>query len=148
ANLGPGFDCLGIALNLYNHISLEENPGQSLRVTASGSCATAEIPLGETNLVYKAVKRIFDNCGRDAANLNLHLELESPLARGLGSSASAIAGGMFAANEFLGNPLSMDELAIESTSMEGHPDNVVPCLVGGLTASIVVNDKVLYRRTA
>jgi len=148
ANLGPGFDCLGMALSIYNYITLSQSESGRLQMTCSGRAATADIALDETNLVYRAMSRVFELAGTPAEGLVLHLELDAPLARGLGSSASAIVGGMFAANELLGNPLSTEQLLVEVTKMEGHPDNVVPCLVGGLTASIVLQDRVLYEKTA
>src|SRR5690606_28436620 len=119
---------------IYNYVSIDRVVGQPLKIEVSGSAATPDIALDESNLVYKAAKRVFDLTSNDAAGVHLKLELEAPLARGLGSSASAIVGGMFAANELLGKPLSVAQLMQEVTAMEGHPDNVVPCLTGGLTA--------------
>jgi len=148
ANLGPGFDCLGMALSIYNYITLSQSGNGRLQVTCSGPAATANIALDETNLVYRAISRIFEIAGKPADGLILHLELDAPLARGLGSSASAIVGGMFSANELLGRPVTTEQLLVEVTRMEGHPDNVVPCLVGGLTASIVLQDRVLFEKTA
>ncbi len=146
ANLGPGFDCLGMALSIYNHVTISREDGAPLRISATGPAATPDIPVDERNLVYKAVARVFELAGKQPKGIKLELELESPLARGLGSSASAIVGGMFVANELLGRPLSMEQLALEVTRMEGHPDNVIPCLVGGLTASIGLEDRVLYEK--
>lgn len=146
ANLGPGFDCLGMALSIYNHVTISQVEGAPLTISATGSAATPDIPVDERNLVYRAVAQVFQLAGKSTAGINLKLQLESPLARGLGSSASAIVGGMFAANEFLGKPLSQEQLALEVTRMEGHPDNVIPCLTGGLTVSMALKDKILWEK--
>lgn len=145
ANLGPGFDCLGMAVSIFNTMELIRDGGGPL-LEIGGSAATPDIPADETNLVYRAAGRIFALVGQSIEGVRLKLSLESPLARGLGSSASAIAGGMFVANEFLGRPLSQDDLVREATDMEGHPDNVVPCLVGGLTVSLCLEDRVIYEK--
>jgi len=144
ANLGPGFDCLGMALGLYNEISMEALEEPRLEIS-SGGPAAVNIAADDSNLVYRAAARVFEKVGRRPAGLRMVLDIQAPLARGLGSSASAIVGGMFAANALLGQPLSQAELAYEATLFEGHPDNVVPCLVGGLTASLQLADRVLYQ---
>ncbi len=146
ANLGPGFDCLGMAVNLFNTIEIEHNNDQPMHIDISGSAALDDIAVDETNLVYRAAGRLFELAGKAPTGIRLRLGLEAPLARGLGSSASAIVGGMFAANELLGRPLTVAELAWEVTAMEGHPDNVIPCLVGGLTASLCLRDIVLHEK--
>lgn len=146
ANLGPGFDCLGMALTLYNQITIARNNSGKLNITVTGPAADSTIPRDETNLVYKAIRHIFELTNEPASGIDLHLDLAAPLARGLGSSASAIAGGMFAANELLNQPLTLAGLTNEATKMEGHPDNVVPCLVGGLTVSMVFEDGVIFDR--
>jgi homoserine kinase len=146
ANLGPGFDSLGMAVDIYNYVEIERIAGGELQIEVQGPAATADISRDENNLVYRAAARVLEMAGHSARGLRLRVTIEAPLARGLGSSASAIVGGMFAANELAGRPLSVDELARETTRMEGHPDNVVPCLVGGLTASLCLEDRVLYER--
>lgn len=146
ANLGPGFDCLGMALDIYNYVTLERIAGGGVEILAEGSATDSSIPLDDSNLVFRAVKRAFEYAGEVAEGLRLTLETHAPLARGLGSSASAITGGIVAANELLGRPMSPAEVALEVTAMEGHPDNVIPCLVGGLTASIALQDRVIYEK--
>ena len=146
ANLGPGFDCLGMAIDIYNTVEIGQSTGAPLTLDIFGSAADDSIPVDDTNLVYKAAAHVFNLAGKPADGIHLKLGLESPLARGLGSSASAICGGMFAANEILGKPLSTEALAWEVTVMEGHPDNVIPCLVGGLTVSLSLEDRVIYDR--
>lgn len=146
ANLGPGFDCLGMAVDVFNTVEIAQVDDQPMHIELFGSAASNDIAIDETNLVYRAAARVFELAGKTTAGIQLRLGLEAPLARGLGSSASAIVGGMFAANELLGRPLSTAELAWEITVMEGHPDNVIPCLIGGLTASLCLHDKVLYEK--
>ncbi|MGI8908350.1 MAG: homoserine kinase [Candidatus Sumerlaeaceae bacterium] len=148
ANLGPGFDCLGMAVQMYNTIDMEDNGNSALSISLAGSCASDTIPVDEHNLVYRAAAKVFEVVGRRPDKLTIRLTLESPLARGLGSSASAITGGIVAANAMLGNTLSQPRLLSLMLGMEGHPDNIVPCLVGGLTASLAIDGRVTYiRRT-
>ncbi|MCX7964938.1 MAG: homoserine kinase [Candidatus Sumerlaea chitinivorans] len=145
ANLGPGFDCLGMALQLYNEFVLSIGGDTPLEVNVQGE-DTEGIPLDGNNLVCRAMGRIFQIAGVEPEAMRLDITLHTPLARGLGSSASAIVGGMGVANAILGYPLSEEELLAEMIEMEGHPDNVVACFYGGLTASLVAEGKVIVRR--
>ncbi|MFH1258956.1 MAG: homoserine kinase [Elusimicrobiota bacterium] len=132
ANLGPGFDVLGIALQLYNEVEIEElkSPKKlSIEIDGEGKDTLAR---DKKNIVYRAVEKIYQRVGKKMPPLSLRLTNRIPLARGLGSSASAIIGGMAAANELLGKKLSLEEILKEALVMEGHPDNLVPALVGGL----------------
>ncbi len=133
ANLGPGFDCLGMALALYNHVEAEEVPA-GLQVTVEGE-GTGELAAAAGNLVVTAAERLFAAVGRRPAGLRLRLRNGVPVARGLGSSAAAIVGGLVAANALLGVPLSAERLLDLAVELEGHPDNVTPALVGGVTVS-------------
>lgn len=133
ANLGPGFDCLGMALDLHNTVEMETTAG-GVRVTAEGEGAEALAGAAE-NLVLAAARRLFAAAGREPAGLRLHLANTVPLARGLGSSATAIVGGLTAANALLGNPLDILDVLDLAVELEGHPDNVTPALLGGVTAS-------------
>lgn len=133
ANLGPGFDCLGMALDLHNTVEMETTAG-GVRVTAEGEGAEALAGAAE-NLVLTAARRLFAAAGRAPAGLRLHLTNTVPLARGLGSSATAIVGGLAAANALLGNPLDILDVLDLAVELEGHPDNVTPALLGGVTAS-------------
>lgn len=142
ANLGPGFDSLGMAVAIYNTIEMERIDGDGLEIELSGSGSTENIARNENNLLYRAAARVLELAGQPLRGLRIRMDIDAPLARGLGSSASAIAGGMFAANALAGRPLSMAELAWETTRMEGHPDNVVPCLFGGLTASLCLENHI------
>lgn len=142
ANLGPGFDTLGLALNIFNSLEVETTAsGLEIKVTGEGA---DELSLGPTNLVYKAMSLVFKRCNQPLPGLRIIQHNNIPLSRGLGSSAAAIVGGLVAANEILANPLTKDELLNMACKMEGHPDNVAPALLGGLVVSCVEEDKVKY----
>ena len=136
ANLGPGFDSLGMALDLWNEVRVET--AEVAIVTLEGQGAT-ELRADSTNLVYRAMEHLFQHAGVATPALKVHCRNEVPLKRGLGSSAAAIVGGVVAANLLLarlpgsaGHSLSQDELLKLAVDLEGHPDNVAPALLGGL----------------
>ena len=135
ANLGAGFDCLGAALTLYNEFQF--SPIETgLEITATGAEAD-RVSLNSSNLVYRAFAKFYDRIDQSVPAIKLNIKMDVPLARGLGSSATAIIGGLVGANELAGTPLTQLEIAELATEIEGHPDNVVPALMGGcrLTAS-------------
>jgi homoserine kinase len=132
ANLGCGFDVLGLALQLYNTFTLTTTSRPGWRVSVPPG---VRLPPNERNLVYRAARRLFEQVGRMPAGLHLSLAMHIPLARGLGSSSSAIVGGLVAANHLAGNPLDREALLTMAVEIEGHPDNVTPALMGGLTLS-------------
>lgn len=133
ANLGPGFDFLGLALDLYNTVSFE--PAEEWHVTADGYGAKALA--GRTDLlVCKALKRVFAEVGQELKGGIVHLENRIPEAGGLGTSATAIVGGLAAANRQLGEPLDRDALLALAVEIEGHPDNVAPAVLGGLVGVV------------
>lgn len=131
ANLGPGFDFLGLALDLYNIV--EFTPDDQWIVTAEGY--DAERLSGRTDLlVCRAVRRVYAEVDRPLAGGRIHLCNKIPDVGGLGSSAAAIVGGLAAANRYLGDPLPREVLLQLATELEGHPDNVAPAIYGGLVA--------------
>lgn len=132
ANLGPGFDCLGAALSLYNRFRFAPltHATQSLVIEATGLEAD-RVQTDASNLAYQAFAYLYKRLGQTPPPLHLSIELAVPLARGLGSSATAIVGGLVGANGLAGQPFSNAELASLATELEGHPDNVVPALMGG-----------------
>jgi homoserine kinase len=139
ANLGSGFDSLGLAVTLYNYVFMEEAEG--CRITAIDG---ADIPTDETNLVYTTAKYLYDLCGRPFSGLRILQENNIPLARGLGSSSACIIGGLFGANALLGDPVGRDEIINIAATIEGHPDNVTPAILGGLVTTALDNGKVFY----
>lgn len=155
ANIGPGFDCMGMALPIYNTITIEETvlPGTGIDINVIAESAVIDelslehIPLDENSLVYKAVELLYNSIGQTPSELKINIYSGIPVARGLGSSASVIVGALIAANELLGRPA--DEVALLSiaSELEGHPDNITPAIVGGLVISSQEDDgTVVYRK--
>lgn len=132
ANLGPGFDCLGAALTLSNQFrfSLLPPDAESVNITAIGAEA-AHVTTDADNLVYQAFVKVYQQLKQVPPPVKIEIQLGVPLARGLGSSATAIVGGLVGANVLAGSPLTVDEVMQLAIAIEGHPDNVVPALVGG-----------------
>lgn len=130
ANLGPGFDCLGMAVNLYNELEMELTD-KSVEIEVEGE-GEEDIPRDQSNLVYQAAAAVFRECGLHGFGLRILQKNRIPMARGMGSSAAAIVGGMVGANFLAGKKLSYEKIAHLATAMEGHPDNVLPCLYGGV----------------
>ena len=136
ANLGPGFDCMGMALDIWNQVTVV--PAGETKVEIQGEGAN-DLPRDERNLVYQAMERLFDEAGVELPAISLHCRNQIPPKRGLGSSASAIVGGLVAANHLLmqvaegeRKPFSDSDLLEIASDIEGHPDNVAACLLGGL----------------
>ena len=155
ANLGPGFDCMGLAIPLYNTITIEETvlPGTGVEINVlAGEDMENElhldhIPMDENSIIYRAVELLYNSIGQTPSELKITIQSEIPIARGLGSSASVIVGGLIAANELLGKPA--DEVALLSiaTEVEGHPDNVTPAIVGGLVITSQEDDgSIIYKK--
>ncbi|MEP6478972.1 MAG: homoserine kinase [Rhodoglobus sp.] len=134
ANLGPGFDTLGLALALYDELTVTVRPKPGVHVNVVGVGA-GEVPTDETNLVVTAIRHTFDHYGIEMPGLDLDAHNSIPHGRGLGSSGAAIVSGIMAAKGLLEGvvDISSDELLGLATEMEGHPDNVAPALFGGLT---------------
>lgn len=155
SNLGPGFDCIGMALPIYNTITIEETvlPGTGIEINVLNDNETSDellmehMPMDENSIIYKAVELLYNSIGQTPSELKITVQSQIPIARGLGSSASVIVGGLLAANELLGHPA--DEVALLSiaTEVEGHPDNVTPSIVGGLVLTSLEDDgSVVYRK--
>ncbi|MGE3539879.1 MAG: homoserine kinase [Candidatus Tectimicrobiota bacterium] len=132
ANLGSGFDVLGLALQLYNVFTMTITPEPGWRVSVPPGL---KVPSDEKNLVFRAAKALFHRVGEMPRGLHLAPVIQVPLSRGLGSSSSAIIGGLVAANWLTGKTLTPEALLAMAIDIEGHPDNVTPALMGGLTLS-------------
>lgn len=131
ANLGPGFDCLGMALSLHNEIRLVAiDKGLEVSVTGEGA---SRLPTDETNLVAQAADLLFQRIGRRPPGLRIVQHNKIPVSSGLGSSAAAVLGGILGANALVDGHFSSSELLSLAAELEGHPDNVAPALHGGLT---------------
>ena len=142
ANLGPGFDTLGMALALYNEVrfSLADH---GLQIAVSGEGAD-RLPADDRNLVYRAAEAVFAIVGRRPAGLRIRQHNAIPVGSGMGSSAAAVIGGLLAANALIDGGLSRGELLRIAVGMEGHPDNVTPALYGGLTLVNTLRDETLH----
>ncbi len=134
ANLGPGFDTLGLALSLYDEltVSVRDEPGATVEVVGVGS---GEVPTDESNLVVTAIAYTFAAYSQPLPGLDLVARNNIPHGRGLGSSGAAIVSGIMAAKGLLDGIVDIDSsgLLALATALEGHPDNVAPALFGGLT---------------
>ncbi|MFJ5541574.1 homoserine kinase [Micromonospora chalcea] len=134
ANLGPGFDALGLALGRHDDVTAEVTGG-GVQVTVTGEGA-GELPADERHLIVTAMRATFDVLGAQPAGLALECENRIPQARGLGSSSAAIVAGVLAARALAadGEQRMDDDAALRlAAELEGHPDNVAPCLLGGFT---------------
>ncbi len=129
ANLGPGFDCLGLALELRDEVTFELAEATTVTVTGEGA---GEVAAGPDHLVVSTFQRTFVECGQPVPDVAIACENRIPHGRGLGSSSAAIATGIAGARA-LGAHLDRDEMLALATMIEGHPDNVAPALLGGLT---------------
>lgn len=141
ANLGPGFDALGMALGLYNEIEVEL-AGTGLALTVEGEGAEKLQALGERNLVARSVISTLRQLGVHSDGVRVRMVNRIPLSRGLGSSSAAAMGGVAAAVAIAGVVLSPEEMLDLALPFEGHPDNITPALLGALTVSTVVEGKV------
>lgn len=133
ANLGPGFDCLGMALDIWNFVYMQVCDRPVISISGEGE---DELPKDENNLVYRSAMRLLKELGEEGVNLNVKCHNNIPLKRGLGSSSAAIVAGMVGANYLVGNRMNQEELLSLVTSLEGHPDNVAPALLGGIQIAI------------
>src|SRR5574344_1717066 len=155
ANIGPGFDCLGMALPIYNTVTIDETvlPGTGVEINILSpeenfdDLIIDHIPKDENSVVYKAVELLYNSIGQTPSELKINIQTSIPVTRGLGSSAAVIVGALVAANHLLGNPADESALLSIATEIEGHPDNVTPAIVGGLVLSSLEDDgSIVYRK--
>lgn len=137
ANVGAGFDSLGLALGMGNTVLMEE--GEGCRIT---SLDKVVVPTGPENLIYTSAQQLYELCGRPFSGLTIHQTNDIPMARGLGSSSACIVAGLMGANALLKNPCTREELLTIAAGIEGHPDNVAPALLGGFVASCIADGRV------
>lgn len=143
ANLGAGFDALGLALTYYNYVEMEEC--DHIDISSSDEL---DIPTDEKNLIYISAKDLFNVCGKKLEGLKLRQTNNIPMARGLGSSSACIIAGLVGANKILGEPLTKDDLVDLAAQIEGHPDNTAPALLGGIVTAVFDGRKVHWVKQA
>lgn len=143
ANIGPGFDTLGLALNIFNEIIVEK---KEEGIEIKWDIPNPNIPL-EENLVYVALIHTLKKYKKENLGCTITMsKIDIPISRGLGSSAAAIVGGIYAANYLMDNVLSTNDIVEIATELEGHPDNVAPAILGNMIISVMTDKKVLYSK--
>lgn len=144
ANMGPGFDSIGMALAIYNNIYVESS---HKKLVIENISKNITVPTDESNLIYSTICEFYNIMGIGTVpNIKLIQDDNIPLTRGLGSSAACIVGGLLIANEISNSNLSKDEIATMAAKIEGHPDNSTPALLGGLIVGSFSNDKLEYAK--
>lgn len=135
ANMGPGFDCIGMALSLYNYIDFEPLPEEHAVLLSAEGEGSEEVSLSEDNLIYQVYVKTLSAVQAPIYGIKMHFENHIPFSRGLGSSSAAIIGGAVIANHMMNNLLSNEALLQIALEFEGHPDNIAPALLGGVVLS-------------
>ena len=140
ANIGAGFDSLGLAVSLYNYVYFDWADKPQIK-----SLDKVKIPTTKENLIYRSAMYLFKICGKkNVKPIKILQKNNIPITRGLGSSSCCIVAGLFGANALLGNILNKKDLLKIAAKIEGHPDNVAPCILGGFVVSAIDNNKVFY----
>src|SRR5580704_8376515 len=134
ANLGPGFDALGLALGIY--LDCRFRPSEQLRIAVSGRDCGA-ISTGEDNLIWKTALAVAADMRSTLGPIELRIHNDIPLGKGLGSSAAALTAGVVIANRLLGLGWKRPRILDEAARLEGHPDNVAACVLGSIVASAI-----------
>ncbi len=138
ANVGSGFDSIGIALALYNYVDFEEREGILVE-------SLDDIPKGSDNLIVSTIEHTYNHAGIKFNGVHIIQENNVPIARGLGSSSTCIAAGVTIANEMMGGVLSLHDRVKIAADIEGHPDNVAPALLGGFVAAVMDGGDIIYQ---
>ena len=139
ANMGPGFDSLGIALDVWNEVRISKAPF-SIKIDGTGE---EELPKDTSNLVYKSFCKVFEEIDEIVPEVKLSCTNRIPLTRGMGSSSAALIGGLMSGNAMAGSPLSTSEILNIGAKIEKHPDNVAPALLGGVQIGIYDQEKLI-----
>ena len=143
ANLGPGFDCIGMALSIYNYVNVQEGTSDESDLVIHGPDG---VPTGKDHLIYKTISDFFSQAGKKLPPLTIWQEDYIPMTRGLGSSAACVVAGLLAANVLAKTGLTTKELIQIAAQIEGHPDNSTPALVGGLVVGAMTEERLEYIR--
>jgi len=140
ANIGVGYDCLGVALDYFLELEVEES--DKIEFLENGE--PFSIPI-EENLIFEAIKYTEKHLVKNIPSYKVNIvKNDIPISRGLGSSSSAIVAGIMIANKFAGNVLNINEVARLAVEMEGHPDNVVPAIFGGMVLTAHDKENLVY----
>ena len=139
SNMGPGFDCLGMALDIWNVVQVEVG-SSGFEISGEGSDS---LPRDRSNLVYKSFCLAFAQFNQPVPRVSVVCRNEIPLGRGLGSSSAAVVGGLMAGNEICGGDLSRERIMELAATTEGHPDNVAPALLGGCQIVVREDDRLV-----
>ncbi len=142
ANLGPGFDALGLALDLWNETEFVTSNDCQITINVTGE-GEGKLPLNTKNAIVESALKIYNLAGKPCAGLRIRCLNRIPISSGLGSSSAAMLTGMLGANALLGSPFTDEEILKLAIETEGHPDNVAPAMLGGLVASIVYEERVI-----
>jgi homoserine kinase len=145
ANLGPGFDALGLALDLWNEAVFTPTDDKKISLTIEGE-GREELPTNADNAIVDAALQVYNLAGKSYRGMQIHCINRVPLSSGLGSSSAALLTGMLGANAMLGEPFSREEILKLAIETEGHPDNVAPAMLGGLVTSIIHESHVISLR--
>ena len=143
ANLGPGFDALGLALDLWNQTTITPANEFAVHVTGEGA---GKLTSGKNNLIVRAAQRLAEHAGKPLPPFHAECVNQIPLSSGMGSSSAAIITGLMAGNALLENPFSREEILNLACDMEGHPDNVASAMMGGLVVSTMERGEVIARK--
>ena len=153
ANLGPGFDCFGLALQIYNTITIEETimPKEDIEIIIitheDKEINELHLPTDNSNVIYRAIELLYGYVGQIPSAMKITIDTEIPIAKGLGSSASVIVGSLMAANKLLGSPADLDALLSIATEVEGHPDNITSAILGSFVLSSLEDDgSIIYQK--
>ncbi len=141
SNLGPGFDTLGLALNIYNEYSFDTNTDKFEYTT---NTEEEVIPKSKENLVYRAFDYLFRKHRDETPPVKIHFERNIPLTGGFGSSSTAIVAGLMAANKILNSPYNKEQILKIGTQLDGHPDNITPAILGGFMICVYADQKLEY----
>ena len=148
SNLGPGFDSIGLALNIFNeyHFSTEFESVSSVDdfIYTSSASLLDDLPANKDNLVYRSFDHVFKKAGEKTPKIKIHFQAGIPLTGGFGSSSTAILAGIMAANKILGYPYDQNQILRIGTQLDGHPDNITPALLGGFIVCVYADSEHNY----